>query len=236
MTASTSLHIFTLLATKGSSSKHGFIFPLPNVGYKGKLDLTVAYSFQFPTSLSLPSFTMVQIIRNPQLVPVHLRRLVYASIILTFPTFAFSMVRFGELSLWIGTAAILLTWIYHLVLIIKHNKSSISSTHELLWETKHALIWGYCLAVLWTGALVAVIVLMSFIYYDADFQYLTAAWFACGILEAICTLASTAVMWALMGVATHLKKTGGPREYLQKRPGPKEFVKGLEQREQSQAV
>ncbi|KAH8829859.1 hypothetical protein DL96DRAFT_1590647 [Flagelloscypha sp. PMI_526] len=157
---------------------------------------------------------MVRIIRSPQLVPVHLRRLVYASITLTFPTLAFSLVNFGGLSLWIGPSAIVLTWVYHLVLIIKHNKSSLSSTHELLWETKHALIWGYCLAVIWTGALVMTVVSVSVIYDEGLYGPLSA--FA--ILEAICTVASTAVMWALMGVATHLKRTGGPRDFLQRTP------------------
>ncbi|KAH8829860.1 hypothetical protein DL96DRAFT_1590648 [Flagelloscypha sp. PMI_526] len=179
---------------------------------------------------------MVQIIRNPQLVPRYLRRLVYTSIILSFITFGVSMVNFGQMSLWISSAAIAFTWIYHLVLIIKHNKSPLSSRHELLWQTKQPLVWGYCLAVLWTFALFATLIFMTILFYSWEYEYLMTAQFACAVVEVVGTTASTAVMWSLIGVATHLRKVGGARDYLHKRPGPREFVQGLEHQEQSQAV
>ncbi|KAH8829857.1 hypothetical protein DL96DRAFT_1706695 [Flagelloscypha sp. PMI_526] len=176
---------------------------------------------------------MVQIIRMPKLVPAHLRRLVYASIILSCLTFAFSMVNFGIMSLWISPPVIALTWIYHLVLIIKHNTSLLSSTHKLLWETTHALFWGYCLAVLWTGAFLATIVLTALRYEESSHDILMSAQYACAVTEILFTLASTAVMWALMLMSTELKKTGGSRKYLHRR---QEFVQRLEQQEESHAV
>lgn len=164
----------------------------------------------------------VQILRDSHLIPKHIRRLVYASLILSLPTLAFSLAAdFGFMSLWLIPAATGCTWIYHLVLIILHSKSiTSSSTHELRWETNHALGWGYIIAILWTGA---TIMLGTSGGLDPwmGIWYQSPAW-AFSIVDFVFALGSTGVMWALMGVSTHLKRTS--RLTLQKRAGPREFV------------
>ncbi|KAH8829810.1 hypothetical protein DL96DRAFT_1812962 [Flagelloscypha sp. PMI_526] len=98
---------------------------------------------------------MVYLLRNSQKIPPHLRRLVYASTLLIFPTLAFCLLQFGFISFLITPVALLLTIIYHIVLIVRHNRraSRQSKHNELVWESTGALAGGYMICTVWTAGL-----------------------------------------------------------------------------------
>ncbi|KAH8829784.1 hypothetical protein DL96DRAFT_1590402 [Flagelloscypha sp. PMI_526] len=163
---------------------------------------------------------MVTIIRQPELVPGHLRRLIYASIVLNFPALGLSLTSMGLSSWFVVPAATLFTWIYHLVLIIKHNKARRLRTsdpipHQLLWQNAWALVCGYAIALVWTAGLL--IILQSLIifahnffhglYDDPNNEYDYRNPMVLEFLEMGFTLAATVVVWALAALATHLKRT-----------------------------
>lgn len=167
-----------------------------------------------------------QLLKSPQLIPTHARRLIYASIILTFPTLAFSMAaRYGFLSLYMIPGTVLLTWVYHIVLIVLHNQSVTSpSTHEQHhWQTVHALIWGYILAILWTAS-TCLAGVMAGLWESWEFSdEVDIPWIrTCATLDVVFALGSTAVMWALVAVSTHLRRTN--RRTLSKRDGLRELM------------
>ncbi|KAH8829851.1 hypothetical protein DL96DRAFT_905647 [Flagelloscypha sp. PMI_526] len=179
---------------------------------------------------------MAWIIQQPRLIPGHLRRLIYASILLSLISFGLSMVHFGGLTLFIAPIAAGLTWIYHLVLIIKHNKScrpSNTSQYQLLWLNTHALIWGYALAILWTAAFSLSVwsFLTRFIEWNNLDDSQLVAMLITSFLEMVFNLGSAAVMWALVALATHFRRTGkfnSKGTQLQKRAGPREWINEMQ--------
>ncbi|KAH8829853.1 hypothetical protein DL96DRAFT_1590638 [Flagelloscypha sp. PMI_526] len=205
--------------------------------------ITVDSAFEGLPSCPPPfsQYIMVRIIRQPELVPGHLRRLIYASIILSFITFGLSMGYFGFHTLFVGPIAVVFTWIYHLVLIVKHNKSYHASNPirlPLLWSTTQALVWGYALAILWTAAFSIILwrFLVVFIvwgrYYDMGFDAILIVSFS----EIVFTMASGVVMWALVALATHVRRTGkwnSEVAQLHKRAGPREWINGMQLQEQN---
>ncbi|KAH8829809.1 hypothetical protein DL96DRAFT_1590481 [Flagelloscypha sp. PMI_526] len=153
---------------------------------------------------------MVHLLNQSQTIPPHLRRLVYASIFLIWPTIVFSLMRLGTLSFFVTPLAFLLTVIYHIVLIVKHNRtvSRQSPQYDLVWTSTGALVCGYIICVLWTAGLAATLFRISWtISFESRIGYpLAIPPFV--ILEAIFSLATTSVMWALVALATHIRRNG----------------------------
>ncbi|KAH8829850.1 hypothetical protein DL96DRAFT_1590632 [Flagelloscypha sp. PMI_526] len=183
---------------------------------------------------------MAWIIRQPHLVPRHLRRLVYASILLSFASFAFSMVNYGILAYFTSPIAAFFTWIYHLVLIILHNKRSRPSDpapYRLIWLRSHALVWGYGLAILWTAAFSVTFwtFIMELMLREHFDDYWLNLMLIIVFFETLFNLGSAAVMWSLVALATHYKRTGkfkSEETQLQKRAGPREWVNEIYPQEQ----
>ncbi|KAH8829840.1 hypothetical protein DL96DRAFT_905413 [Flagelloscypha sp. PMI_526] len=184
---------------------------------------------------------MAWIIRQPRLIPGHLCRLIYTSIILSFISFGLSMVHFDGLSFCTGPVAAAFTWIYHLVLITKHNKAcrfSDTSQYRLLWLNTHALIWGYALAILWTTAFSVILwrFIREFVVWDNPDNSGFRSLLIVSIFEMVLNFASAAVMWALVVFATHFRRTGksmSEETQLQKRAGPREWVNEIQPQEQN---
>ncbi|KAH8829852.1 hypothetical protein DL96DRAFT_1590633 [Flagelloscypha sp. PMI_526] len=185
---------------------------------------------------------MARIIQQPKVIPGHLRRLIYTSILLSFISFGLSMVFFGFFTYFVAPVAAFLTWIYHLVLIIMHNKACRSSDtpkYQLLWLNTHAIIWGYALAILWTAAFSLSVwhFNTAFIEWSRDEDFVFHDTFIISFVEMAPHLASAAVMWALVGLATHYRRTGkwkSEQAQLQRRAGPREWVNERQPQEQSQ--
>ncbi|KAH8829807.1 hypothetical protein DL96DRAFT_1590476, partial [Flagelloscypha sp. PMI_526] len=126
---------------------------------------------------------------------------------LLIPTTAFSLANVGYLSLWVTPSALALTIIYHIVLIVKHNRRPASRVqHDVLWEATPAIVCGFLLAAAWTAGAIMSTLMAAFIYNDPDGP--GSQYSPIGILEVIFTWASAGVMWSLAGVATHLRRQG----------------------------
>ncbi|KAH8817765.1 hypothetical protein DL96DRAFT_1623291 [Flagelloscypha sp. PMI_526] len=113
---------------------------------------------------------MVHLLRHSQTVPLHFRRLVYASIFFIFPTLAFCVVNYGAPSVLISPVALFLTIIYHIVLIVKHNRKDSHKSYDLVWESAGALVCGYIICVLWTAGFIATLYRIFLHNFGGDFH------------------------------------------------------------------
>ncbi|KAH8829808.1 hypothetical protein DL96DRAFT_1590477 [Flagelloscypha sp. PMI_526] len=156
---------------------------------------------------------MVHLLSHSHTIPIHFRRLVYASIFLIYPTIAFSLVHFGFNTIFITPLAFLLTVVYHIVLIVKHERQASRKTkhQDLVWGSTGALVCGYMICTVWTAGLGMTVFRIALTIHGAiQFDYFP--YFSpFTILEAIFTLATTCVMWALVALATHIRRNGKPK-------------------------